>query len=778
MSLTNYFKDLEYFFTIYGMTDDRARKDQAIVYVDGRDATIFKIPSQFADQSPYEDWKAALIPLYPGCSAEQFCSLSDVTNLVRNASKSLQTQTDLGEFFRDFVSQTSWLIQKGRLSTIEQGRLFLEALPPQLQNQVLAHLAAKDPDHIPDDPYTLNELYNAASIRMYGTSSAATPIASIAAIPATSALAPMAPIPPPTSNDTPLKREELFSVVEAMTQTFTNALRSMIPPSNNTRPQFQQNPAPYQFRQNNGCIFCKDPSHYVRFCPEVDRLTAEGKCRRDQMGKVVLSTGMPVPSDIPGDCIKEQILEWHRRNPVQASRSTLMVSVAEQEYPSHEYQATPPPLPLPPTNSFTLSRSDRIQHLQDELFQLQNPELFAYTRGQRARGDKEPALYDPKARPAPTRPEYRQQSEPRSQPPPVPPQQSHVPPLPAAANRDPPVHPYEHAKDAIYQPATNRPVVVRAEPAKPVEKEPAYRKVAPIHDDKIAEDIFKRFLKNKVEVTNEELLSVAPEVRDKLRNAISTRRIQQPPAGNIVAAMMEEEPLPFCDEDIVRPPPRLVDSLLVSTSQACDIDVPPGATVIEDEYEAFLKKNPDHPTEQLVVAKESLALRTIRPLVNHLIEVEAIIDPGCQIIAMSRTVCYALGLIHDPTITLNMQSANGEVDRSLGLARNVPFSFGDLTLYLQVHVIDSPAYDILLGRPFDVLTSSVVTNYANEDQTLTLTDPNSGITVIVPTQSRERRRNIEAKLYSVDDLYSPPWATPSATSSPPASLSGFPTSMI
>lgn len=591
--------------------------------------------------------------------------------------------------------------------------------------------------------------------------------------------------PPISSNEAPVKREELMSVVEAMTQTFTNALRSIIPPPNNSRPPFQQNPAPYQYRQNNGCIFCKDPTHYVRFCPEVERLITEGKCRRDQMGKVVLSNGMPVPNDIPGDCIKEQILEWHRRNPSPGSRSTLMVSVSEQQPIQPDHQTLYPP----PADSFTLSRSDRIQHLQEELFQLQNPELYAYTRGQRTRGDKEPALYDPKARPPPRQQnhqtseppqmsEQRQMSEPTRQPLPAPPQQSYVPHPPAVANRDPPVHPYEHARDAIYQPAVNRPAVVRSELPKPVEKEPAYRKAAPIHDDQIADNIFKRFLKNKVEVTQEELLSVAPEVRDKLRNAISTRRIQQPPVGNIVAAIMEEDPLPFCDEDIVCPPPRLVDSLLVSTSRSHDSDVPPGATIIGDKFESFLKRFPDYPTEQLIVAKESLALRTIRPFVNHYMEVEAIIDPGCQIIAMSRTVCYALGLIHDPTITLNMQSANGEVDRSLGLARNVPFSFGDLTLYLQVHIIDSPAYDILLGRPFDVLTSSVVTNYSNEDQTLTLTDPNSGTTVTVPTQSRERRRNIETKLYTVDDLSSPPWATPSASSTHPASLSGFPTSMI
>ena len=79
----------------------------------------------------------------------------------------------------------------------------------------------------------------------------------------------------------------------------------------------------------------------------------------------------------------------------------------------------------------------------------------------------------------------------------------------------------------------------------------------------------------------------------------------------------------------------------------------------------------------------------------------------------------------------------------------MPFTFGDLTLYLQVHIIKSPAYDILLGRTFDVLTSSIVTNYPNEDQTLTLTDPNTGAAVTVPTISRDRHPFTEARLLSI-----------------------------
>jgi hypothetical protein len=146
-----------------------------------------------------------------------------------------------------------------------------------------------------------------------------------------------------------------------------------------------------------------------------------------------------------------------------------------------------------------------------------------------------------------------------------------------------------------------------------------------------------------------------------------------------------------------------------------------------------------------VVAKESSALRSIFPLIDNQQHIEAIIDPGSQIIAMAEEVCIDLGLIYDPSIILNMQSANGEVDPSLGLARNVPMRIGDITLYVQIHIIRSPAYDILLGRPFDILTESVVRNFANEEQTITILDPNTGRRATVPTTQRGRPRRVIQK---------------------------------
>ena len=143
---------------------------------------------------------------------------------------------------------------------------------------------------------------------------------------------------------------------------------------------------------------------------------------------------------------------------------------------------------------------------------------------------------------------------------------------------------------------------------------------------------------------------------------------------------------------------------------------------------------------------ESCAVHSIFALVNNSQQKECILDPGCQIVSMSEEACHDLGLPYDPTIRLNMQSANGNIDQSLGLARNVPFKVGNITVYLQTHVIRSPAYDVLLGRPFDILTESVVRNFSNEDQTITIHDPNTGHRATIPTLPRGHKNSKQDRL--------------------------------
>ena len=161
---------------------------------------------------------------------------------------------------------------------------------------------------------------------------------------------------------------------------------------------------------------------------------------------------------------------------------------------------------------------------------------------------------------------------------------------------------------------------------------------------------------------------------------------------------------------------------------------PPGSTIIKDPYEIFLSTAPvGRRPNLLTIAKETSALRSILPLINHHLFVESILDPGSQVISMAEEVCHSLGLTYDPEVKLSMQSANGEIDETLGLAQNVPIQISMITLYLQFHIVRNPTYDILLGRPFDVLVESIIRNFENESQTVTIHDPNTGKTATVPT---------------------------------------------
>jgi hypothetical protein len=51
-----------------------------------------------------------------------------------------------------------------------------------------------------------------------------------------------------------------------------------------------------------------------------------------------------------------------------------------------------------------------------------------------------------------------------------------------------------------------------------------------------------------------------------------------------------------------------------------------------------------------------------------------------------------------------------------------------------------PAYKILLRWPFDISTESIVKNFNNEDQTITIVDPNTACNVTIPTLPRSPLR--------------------------------------
>ncbi|KXN92372.1 hypothetical protein AN958_08388 [Leucoagaricus sp. SymC.cos] len=79
----------------------------------------------------------------------------------------------------------------------------------------------------------------------------------------------------------------------------------------------------------------------------------------------------------------------------------------------------------------------------------------------------------------------------------------------------------------------------------------------------------------------------------------------------------------------------------------------------------------------------------------------------------------------DPELTINMQSANRQITKICSLDKNIPFNFGNITIHLQVYVIEQAPYRVLLGRLFDMITESQIANSTERHQFISITDPNT-----------------------------------------------------
>ena len=255
-----------------------------------------------------------------------------------------------------------------------------------------------------------------------------------------------------------------------------------------------------------------------------------------------------------------------------------------------------------------------------------------------------------------------------------------------------------------------------------------YKNRAPLQFDERARDLITEALKIPINLTTEDLLNVSEAARMELKKLLTKKRLER----KVVAIHQETEEVNNESIDVASLPEATYE---ISTEDK--EGVPKGSLIVSDPVvQYFNTMSPGEKPKTVVVAKESQCLRSVYPLINGIGEVEALLDGGSQIVSMSKAVAVELEIPWDPDITVQMQSANRALEQTLGLAKNVPFLFGHITVYLQVHVIGKPAYKVLLGRPFDTITESVVKNDRDGGQSLTLTDPNSGERCVMHTHER------------------------------------------
>ena len=282
--------------------------------------------------------------------------------------------------------------------------------------------------------------------------------------------------------------------------------------------------------------------------------------------------------------------------------------------------------------------------------------------------------------------------------------------------------------------------VVHADKPRPTEKEgPAYITRAPVEQDDLGQEILEEILKAPLDMTIGQILGTSPVVRKELGRRItkvhqvSEKDKIEPKRVQFKATVEEvtEEPEEI---EFILPHDGISVDELPYTSFTIQEE---GVIVAGDPILQYLSSLTQGETpKQLYGMRDSFALRTVYPVINNIGTEEALLDSGSQIVSISKDTAVELGLAWNPGITINLQSAQGHVEKTLGLSRNVPFQFGEITILLQIHIINKPAYSILLGRPFDALTESEVKNERNGMQTLTLTDPITKTKVVLPTYPR------------------------------------------
>ena len=135
-------------------------------------------------------------------------------------------------------------------------------------------------------------------------------------------------------------------------------------------------------------------------------------------------------------------------------------------------------------------------------------------------------------------------------------------------------------------------------------------------------------------------------------------------------------------------------------------------------------------------AAVSLPLQVIHLSLGNGVEPECILDGGAQIIVMRRDIWEQLRVPIIPNRAIPMESANATTSMTLGLIEDQPAQLGPIAFNLQIQVVDSAPFEVLLGRPFFDVTSCEEVSHVGGHHEIRLHDPKNGTAYVFPTQPR------------------------------------------
>jgi hypothetical protein len=615
--------------------------------------------------------------MYPGCEGDRRYAVADLQTIARNqASKSMYSVKELGDYQRAFLKVARALIDKDRIGKAERDRIFLEGFPSDIQAQTRTRLMIKFPDHHPQDPYPFNDVVAAAEFLLPGIGVAGTVPA------ATPALSPgFAPTyTPSTATQAPAQQQSAPNLV--VKQEFVARRAGGYGPS--------------------GCIFCGGTDHYMGRCREKEAYITAGKCKVDTAtNKLVLPNGGWIPGRQSDGTLKER-LDRHYANQavnealpgpnviaglfyrapcdveavveVEPSAFVHMIADSEPEMDEEDLDV------LRATQALALATARRDQKKSE-----------AKGKGKNVRFDGVELESAPRARPGPLSKHASETTEIIS--PAVRASQAKAPEVAKATNEATPK--LAKAKEVAPVASSSSSTLPDANTANPSAASTSnqYRFSFALEDKGADKRVIERLLDSNIAIPVRELLAVSPEVRKNLRDLTTTKRVT---VGSV-----------------------LVNELVGQPSN--------------DEWLREYDEERLRSSDGKIVADHCASLRCVRATTIGGRILTCVLDQGAEVVVMPKVVWKELGIGLRSDYRLNMESVNTSKDATLGVVENVPLDFGGGPMYFQVQVTERANFEILLGRPFFKLTACRTFDLPDGEQDILLTDPNTRKELRIPT---------------------------------------------
>jgi hypothetical protein len=621
---------------------DQEKIKQAIYYLDADNAMLWEtlkptvVPQGSAPNvTLWTLFQSNIGKLYPGSDSNRLYSSADLERLsYDSALKGVYTRAELGDYFRNFTRISSYLTAQQRIDAATIDRLYIQGFGEATRRRIEQRLAITQPNLHPDDPYPMNLTQEAATFLLASTNplAPAVPATVTITVPGTSTV-------PVTVKPEPMDMNTLGTLLLNMQSQISQLAANQNSTKNSSSPY---NDNANTTRRFTGCVFCSDISHRISACPRVDEYQRLGKCKKNDQGKICLPSGKYVPMGTQGSSLAESIDRWHASNPGNLASGIPTISTSIYESVAED-----------------IALIEAIGNTDDD---DDDSEMAVFARvfaNQLAKSaDKKKKASTAKATPfieIPTKPAY---------------------------------------KPAPSQPAPIQKPAQTPAPIRAASKDPQYHFLSPAENPTLVQTVLDRALDVQIPVSTRELLAVSQDVRRRIKDHTTTKKVAVTSAEQIVPAETTEAYI---------------------TGDTADV-------------------------RDLVVAKDAAPLRSIDGILDGRIKAEILLDSGSSIVAVRKNIWEQLGTPIRSDLVMNMESSHSTIETTVGVLKNFPVTIGPCTFYLQVQVSENLPCDVMMGRPFFMLTRAVTMDHPDGTQDLVLHDPNTGDEITLPTQQRDRKK--------------------------------------